>query len=64
MAAKVVYMVSIDGHKAPTVEHYTYESACMEAQRLAKLDGVGKVRILRMIAAFVPVTTHEFKAYE
>lgn len=42
------YMVSVDGERAPKHVHLTYESACDEAERLARKAIGKKVRILKL----------------
>lgn len=42
------YMVSVDGERAPKHVHLTYESACDEADRLARKKSGKKVRVLKI----------------
>lgn len=42
------YMVSVDGEHAPKHVHLTYESACDEADRLARKKNGKKVRVLKI----------------
>lgn len=44
------YLVSVDGHEAPTMEHSTIEEARIEAERLACHEYPARVRILRQVA--------------
>lgn len=51
------YMVSVDGHSAPTHEHDTVERAIAEAQRVgAQPANVSRtVRVLQVVATLPPV---------
>lgn len=49
-----VYMVSVDGAYAPSVEHPTLESAMREAERLAGLGIERQIRVLRVERLYVP----------
>lgn len=42
------YMVSVDGMQAPSVVHKTYDSACDEADRLARKNLGKRVRVLKV----------------
>lgn len=43
------YLVSVDGHEAPTMEHATIEDARAEAERLATNHHPARVRLLRQV---------------
>jgi len=47
------FMIHVDGAKAPTARHKTYERAILEAERLAKQEGkaVFVLRALTMVTS-------------
>lgn len=49
-----VYMVSVDGAYAPSVEHPTLEAAMREAERLASTGIEQRIRVLRVERLYVP----------
>ena len=58
------YLVSVDGHNAPTKQHDTYEAAMDEAQRLSPFQPNRCVRVLKQVAVLVPRAAHEIKEYK
>ena len=62
MDDKILYMVSVDGAKAPTAIHKSQAEAIKEAIRLSKLPNNREacVRVLRLIGSYVPSSSHEW----
>ena len=57
------YMVSIEGSQAPIVIHPTYQSAQMEAERLAQQprNQQRTIHVLKLVSSLKPVTTHKWE---
>jgi hypothetical protein len=60
------YMVSVEGAQAPCKIHTTYQSAQMEAERLAQQHGNrnATIHVLKLVSSLKPVTTHKWEHRE